>query len=651
MDMADALQAAGVTGATSVTTSTNETRDIAAERAAIDGAVAGKTIPSVLHETAERYPEATALKWRTPGGWQTLTWADYRAVVRDATLGLQQLGFGRGEFGLIMARNRPEHLIADLALVHAGGAAVSLYNTLAPEQIAYITNHCEATIAFLEDRTFLEKFLAIRDQLPRLRRIVLMEDDAGAGPMGGWVIGWQAFLALGHSAAEAAPAAFEASWRQVRPDDILALIYTSGTTGAPKGVTYTNRNILWTCESSCRLAGYELGERWISYLPLAHIAERFSSHWSGMYNVGITHLVPDPATLLPALLDVHPTAFVGVPRVWEKFQVGIRLGIAAEPDEQRRTMIQGAMAASRQLVDLEQSDQPVPPELRARVEALAPVLTAIRAKIGLDQCRFPYTSTAPTPADVLFFFASIGLPLVEVWGMSELTGPATANPLERIKLGTVGQTLPGVEAKLGPDGELMIRGGNVMPAYYKDPGRTADTFDDDGWLLTGDVATEDADGYYRIVDRKKELIITSGGKNISPANIEALLKHHPLIGQAIAVGDGRQFVTALLVLDGEVTPTWAKAHGIAATSLAELSTHPAVVEEVRMAVREANAHLAQVEQVKRITILPGEWTPESEELTPTLKLKRRVVLTKYAREIEGMYAEAAGIEISARPDA
>ncbi|MGH2514237.1 MAG: AMP-dependent synthetase/ligase [Ktedonobacterales bacterium] len=623
------------------------TRDIAAERAEIDASVAGMTIPSLFRDVATKHADEDALKWRTPDGWQTLTWAQYREQVRDATLGLLQLGFQPGDFGLIMAANRAEHLIADLAITHAAGAAVSIYNTLAPEQIAYIAGHCGGAVAFLENATYLDKFLSIRDQLPKLRHVVLMEGDAG--DTSGWVVSWQRLLENGRRVAGIYPGAFDVSWQRVRSDDTLALIYTSGTTGTPKGVTYTHYNILWTCESAGRVPpGNQPHERELSYLPLAHIAERYTTHWNAMYIAATNHLVPDTAQLLPSLVEVRPTVFVGVPRVWEKFQAGIQLGIAAEPDEQRRAMIQTVLAASRQKVELEARGEPVPPELTAQVDAMAPVLTAIRAKIGLDQCHLAYTSTAPTPTDVLIFFASIGLPLIEVWGMSELTGPATANRPEHYKLGTAGPTLPGVEAMLAEDGELLVRGGNLMPAYYNDPVRTAEAIDADGWLHTGDIAVVDDEGYYRIVDRKKELIITSSGKNISPANIEALLKRNPLVGQAIVVGDGHSYLTALIVLDPEVAPVWAKAHGIPAATLAELAAHPAVVDAVRSGVEQANTHLARIEQIKRFTILPAEWTAESEELTPTLKLKRRVVQRKYASDIDGMYAaESTGYEVSA----
>ncbi len=632
----------------SPTYTTGTPRDIAAERADIDRAVAGRTVPSLFRDVAQAHPDEVALNWQAGDGWQTLTWAEYRAIVRDATMGLRALGFAPGEFGLIMATNRPEHLIADLAITHAGGASVSLYNTLAPEQIAYIVGHCSGSVLFVQDRSYLERILAVREQIPTLRRVVLLDGDPGAE--WGWAMSWPEFLEVGRRAAMASPREFDEVWGATRPNDLLSLIYTSGTTGAPKGVTYTHYNVLWTCEASKRLAGYSDGLRWLSYLPLAHIAERFTTHWGGIYNVGSNYLVPDAAKLLPALLEVHPHVFVGVPRVWEKFKTGVEMGLAAETDEQRRGLAQAAMAAMRQQVELEQHDQPVPPELAARTQAMAPVLTAIRGKLGLDQCQFAYTSTAPTPLDVLLFFGSIGLPIIEVWGMSELTGPATSNRVDRVKLGTVGVTLLGVEAKLAEDGELLIRGGNVTPGYYRDPERSAELIDADGWVHTGDVGTVDDEGFYRIVDRKKELIITSSGKNISPSNIEALLKNHPLIGQAMAVGDHHSYVCALIVLDAEVAPVWARAHGIQASSIGELAANPAVVDEVRRGVEAANTHLSRIEQVKRFTILPTEWTADSEELTPTLKLKRRVVYARYGHEIEGMYAEPpTGYEVTERP--
>ena len=610
------------------------TRDTAAERADIDRAVEGKTICSVFAATAAEHAEAEALKWRDADGWRALTWREYRDEVERATLGLLEHGFGAGQFGLILARNVPRHVVADLAIVHARGASVSVYNTLAPAQIAYIANHCSAAVVFVENADFLPRIEAIRDQVPSLRTVVLLEGEAPG------CVSWDELLAAGAAARERDPGAFERAWRAVAPGDLANLIYTSGTTGPPKGVMYSHYNVVWTCESSQRMtSNVRAGMRFISYLPLAHIAERFSSHYYGsLYVGGVVHYVPDLQALPQALVEVRPQFFVGVPRLWEKFHAAVLAGISADPDAARREAITKAIEAGRQLVAYDQRGEAPPPPLEAARERIAPVQAALRAKLGLDQCEIAVTSTAPMPVEVLEFYAAIGLPLLEVWGMSELTGPATGTPQGAIRIGTVGIAYPGVEVKLGDDGEVLARGGNLMQGYYRDPEKTAEAIDADGWMHTGDVGRFDDDGNLRIIDRKKELIVTSYGKNISPANIESLLLQHPLIGFACVIGDRRPYVSALLVLDSQSAPAWAKAHGVEFSSPAELASHPEVLAEVGRVVDEVNEHLSRVEQVKRFRVLPAEWSAESEELTPTLKLKRRVVHEKYAGEIEEMYS-------------
>jgi long-chain acyl-CoA synthetase len=607
-------------------------RDARAEKEDIDRKVAGRTICDLFAEVAGRRGDEPAIRWGGPGQWQTLTWGQYRERARAATLALLKLGFGKGQFGVIMARNIPEHVIADWGIVHAGGAGVSLYNTLAPEQVQYITNHCEATVAFVEDESFLAKFQAVRDRLPHLRHIVMFKGKAPG------VISWDDLMASGEEEVGRDSQAFDRSWRAVKADDLIALIYTSGTTGPPKGVMYSHYNVLWTMEARDRVFQIPEGRSIISYLPLSHIAERFTSHWGTLTTGAITYYQPDLTQLLPTLLDVRPLAFVGVPRVWEKFAAAIQAGIAAEPDENKRNAVQGALAVGRQLAGYKQRGEQPPPELEAKRAAIAPVQKAIQAKLGLDQCSFPVSSTAPIPLEVLEFFAAIDLELMEVWGMSELTGPSTINPPDAVRLGTVGPPMPGQEMKLDDDGEILVRGGNVMVGYYKEPEKTAETIDADGWLRTGDVGAYDSEGYLRIIDRKKEIIITAGGKNMSPANMEGLLKHHPLIAQACVVGDRRPFVTALLVLDAETLPGWARSRGIEFSSVSDLARNPAVVAEVQKGVDYANEQVSRHEQVKKFKILPVEWTAESEELTPTLKMRRRVVNEKYAREIEEMYA-------------
>jgi len=607
--------------------------------AAIDSAIADKTVCTLFADTVALQPDADALRWQSDGKWQGLTWAAYRDRVRALTLGLRGLGFGRGQFGLILARNIPEHLIADLAIVHAGGAAISVYNTLAPEQVEYLANHSEASIAFVEDESFLQKLFAVRDHLIHLKHVVLMRGAPSAGA--GWVTGWEDLMTAGVQVAEREPDAFDACWRAVLPEDLAALIYTSGTTGPPKGVMYSHRNVTWTSKSGWTHLEVASPLRQVSYLPLAHIAERFASHWGSIYRGDLVYLCPEQAQLLPALHEARPTFFLGVPRVWEKFQAAITSGVAAEPDQARKEAIQGAIGAARKLVALRRAGQQPPPELLAGVERAQPVFAALRAKLGLDQCRLAITSTAPLALDVHEFFAAIGITLIEVWGMSELTGPGTAVPPRAPKMGTVGTALVGSEVALAPDGELIARGGNVMVGYYKAPEQTAEAIDAAGWLHSGDIATVDRDGYFTIVDRKKELIITAAGKNISPANLESLIKHHPLIGQAVVIGERRKFVSALIVLAPDVAQAWAHSKGIAAAT-AELTKHQEVVAAVRSALLEVNSHVSRVEQIKRFTILTTEWTPESEELTPTLKIKRRVVDHKYGAEIEAMYADAPG---------
>src|SRR6266446_6071601 len=610
--------------------------DVIAERSDIDRAVSGKTIPTIFADAERRWGDRPALRWKNNGDWETLTWRGYRERVAAMTLALRDLGFGPGQFGLIMARNVPEHMIADLGIVHAGGAAISVYNTLAPEQVEYVANHSEATVAFVEDEGFLEKFLAIRASTPKLRHLVLVRGSAPEG-----VTSWESFMARGRELLASEPRAFEESWRAVGPEDTVSLIYTSGTTGPPKGVVYSHNNIIWTLESVQRFWVIE-PQTLVSYLPLAHVAERFTSQWRGIALGHEVWLCPDPNQLLPFLVEARPTLFVGVPRVWEKLMAGLGAGIAAEPDEAKRQMVQGAVSAAISAYRLRHEGKPVPEELAAAVERAQPLFVLLRSKVGLDRCETAITSTAPCRPEVHEFWGALGMPLYEVWGMSELTGPATVVPMDDHQAPSIGRAMPGVEVRLGEDGELLVRGGNVMVGYYKEPAKTSEMIDAEGWVHSGDIAEPGPNGQFRIIDRKKELIITSAGKNISPANLEALAKSSPIIGQAVAVGDSRNFISVLVVLDPQVGPAWAKGRGVAAASMAELAEHPAVIDEVRRALTAANTHLARVEQFKRFTILPTEWSPESEELTPTMKLKRRVIYSKYGPEIEAMYASPPG---------
>jgi len=611
-------------------------RDVPAERADIDAAVAGQTVCSLFQQTAARRADLEALRWKSGEEWQGLSWAAYAARVRDFTNGLIALGLQPGQFVGILAANRPEHYIADLAALHAGGIPVSLYNTLAPEQIEYIVNHCEAALLVLENRAFFDRLRRIRDRIPRVRKVILIE-DASQSVGDPWVVSYDTVLAAGRDLGETEPGEFERRWRKVEPRDLATLIYTSGTTGPPKGVMVSHYNVVWTAESLTRIAPRHPGTRHISYLPLAHIAERMVGYYLHLKGASTCYLCPSPQQIGDYLRDVRPEIFFAVPRIWEKLHTGLTTAIATLPDTHQRRLAQGAIDACLEKVRLEQRQQPIPSELRERAERAQMVAAMLRQRAGLDAVEIAGVGAAPIAAEILEWFHAIGVPIREVYGQSEDCGPTSWNRAEHVKIGTVGPTVPGVEVRLADDGELQVRGGNVTQGYYKDASLTAETFDPEGWLSSGDVAVIDDDGFIRIVDRKKEIIITAGGKNIAPSNLENMLKHKPLVGQACVIGDRRRFVSALVVLDREGVLPWAKANGLPA-DLAKLAEEPAVLSEIQSYVDEINQHLNNVEKIKKFTVLPNDWTVDSGELTPTLKMKRKVVNQKYADVIERMYA-------------
>jgi long-chain acyl-CoA synthetase len=610
--------------------------DVLAERDEILRLIEGRTLCDVLERNATIHGSRPALSSKEGDDWHTLTWRDVREQVADVALGLAEIGVGRGDFVAIMASNRPEHVIADQAAVHAGATPSTFYATLAPEQIRYVADDCSAKAAILENRDVMKRWLEVRDSLSSLEHVVLLED---AGEFED-VLSWDDLLTKGRAARAETPGRFDEMWRQVDPSDYATLIYTSGTTGPPKGVPITHANILYACETLDRVTGLPDHITGVSYLPLAHIAERVVSMYLGGSKAAHGFFCPDPSQVVEYVQEARPSSFFGVPRVWEKVRAGITAKIEAEENDTKRRLAQRALRIATAVVRLEQRGKHPSLLLRAEHAALDRVVLAkIRGAIGLDRCEFASSSAAPLPIDVAEFFAALGLPLLEAWGMTELTGAATLNPPGRVKIGTVGPPLPGIEVTVAAeDGEVLVRGPIAVDGYFNLPDATAELIGGDGWLHTGDVGEIDENGYLRIVDRKKELIITAGGKNISPSNIEAHLKEHPLIGQALAFGDNKPYVTALIVLDHEVIPGWAEQQGLETTDIAALAEHPKVLEEIGQAVQRANERLSRAEQVKKFDILPAEWTPESEELTPTLKLRRRIIHDKYAERIESLYA-------------
>jgi long-chain acyl-CoA synthetase len=608
--------------------------DVLAHRAAIDRIVEGATICGAFAATAERDGDREALRWREASGWQSLSWREYRERVRNLTLGLDALGLLRtGSVAAILGRNSPSHVTADLAIAHLGATPVSLYNTLAREQLAFALDHCQAEVAFV-DADAVDRVQSCRAACPRLRAVVVLD---GGRAMNADAVGWEALHEAGRRQHEREPGRFDRMCASVRPGDAAMLSYTSGTSGTPRAVVHTHRSVLWTLEAINRMADIGVDDRLVSYLPLAHSAERWWSHWRGVLRGPATSFCPDADLLVQTLHDVRPTWFLGVPRVWEKLAAGIEARLDAEPPNRRRA-VREAIDVGRQVVRHGQHGTPVPPGLRVAHNAVGGVLAGILAGVGLDQCRVAITGSAPITTELIELFHALGLRLSEGWGMTEVL-VGTWNGTGRIKIGTIGTPLPGVEARLAADGELLVRGGNVMAGYLADPGANAEVLDAEGWVRSGDLAAVDDDGYYRIVGRKKDLIITAGGKNVSPALLENVLQTDPLVAHACLVGDRRPYLVALISLAPDVARAWAGKAGIATTDMEDLAVHPLVQAEVRHVVEAANRRVSRAEQVKLFTIVPEAWTVDGGELTPTLKLKRHVILARHASAIAGMYGD------------
>jgi long-chain acyl-CoA synthetase len=617
------------------------TAEILRERAEIERAAwgdAGATVAARLAVTAERWGGEPAYSDRDDGGpWQTITWGQTRQQALELAAGLIDLGLEAGDRVALMLPNRVEHVLADFAVMHAGGVPVTVYATLASDQIRYVAADCEATIAVLDGGSELARWQPVLAELPNLKKVIVR--DAAACPAGEPYLTWAGLFERGRDRLAAAPEIVADRVAGIDPDDPATVLYTSGTTGNPKGVIITHRSVLYEVATGDVTGFVEPRTRWVSYLPLAHIAERMFTIYLPVHYAWHVHFCHNATTdLLATLGAVKPTAFFGVPRVWEKIQAGIQALLAGEQDPARRAAVDEAMATGRKYVKSCEFGNSTPEDLAEEFRrADESVLQPVRSLLGLGEATIVVSAAAPLPPDVAEFFAGLGMKILDVYGMTETTGAFTTNLPDAFRLGTVGRPVPGIEVWIADDGEILTRGPLNTPGYLNLPERTAELIDADGWLHTGDIGSLDPDGFLSVVDRKKELIITSGGENISPAAIENLLVAHPLIGQALSFGDGRPYVVALLTLDGDVAPAWARAHGIEASSLAQLAEEPAVLEAVGQAVADANQHLARVQQVKKWRLLPVEWTAESEELTPTLKLKRRVVHAKYADAIDALY--------------
>lgn len=584
--------------------------------------------PATLCEAFQRNaaidPNAVAL--RTPGDTQTLTWRELATQVRKAAAGLAGLGVRRGDTVSLMMANRIEFYPFEIGAQHLGATSFSVYNTLPAEQLTYLFDNAGTKVAICEAQ-YVDR---IRASGAPIEHIVCID---GSPPGTLSVDGLYAAAPMDFD--------FESAWRAVQPDDVVTLIYTSGTTGNPKGVEMTHAQLLFEAGALNAVLPSQFGDRVTSYLPSAHIADRMM----GLYGLEVfgaqVTAVDDPRAIAAALPDARPTVWAAVPRVWEKLKAGIEFAIANEADEGTRQALQWAMSVAAKRAAALVAGEAMPDDLAAEwATADDLVLSKLRERLGFGDLRWAVSGAAPIPRETLAFFVGIGVPIAEVWGMSELSCVATVSHPREARLGSVGKLLPGLEGKIADDGEFLVRGPLVMKGYRKEPAKTAEAIDADGWLHTGDILEADAQGYLRVVDRKKELIINAAGKNMSPANIEnAILAACPMVGVMITIGDGRPYNTALMVFDADSVGPYAAQRGLPDASPAALAADPDVVAEIAAGVAAGNAKLSRVEQIKRFRILPTLGEPGGDEITLTMKLKRKPIMTKYAEEIEQLYVD------------
>ncbi|MDY7102392.1 MAG: AMP-dependent synthetase/ligase [Actinomycetota bacterium] len=603
--------------------------------------VEGSTVPRAFLRTLEAHGDAVALRHRRDDGtYEDQTFAELADRAARIAGGLGGLGVGPGDRVVLMMRNRVEFHAVDLAVVLCGATPISLYNSSSTAQIAHMVEDCGAKVAIVEDGELFERMAKAQGEVPRLGHVVVVDGDEGGGGegRGAGVNGVSDLAAL----AEAEPVDLAAAAELVSPDDLATVIYTSGTTGPSKGVMITHRNVVWTAES-LRIALTEgvpaidelAGMRLVSYLPMAHIAERMVSHYLQLV-VGF-NVTPCPALdqITSYTTAVKPEILFGVPRVFEKIYSGVHAVLAGDPE--RRQRFDEAVEAAIPIVDAMTWDRATDEQVETWQFLDAVAFTQVRELLGLDQTKAVISGAAPLAAELMSWFRAIGLPMSEIYGLSETSGPMTWAP-SKVRAGSVGPAIPGCEVVLADDGEICCRGGNVFPGYLNAPEKTDEVLDPDGLFHSGDIGEVDDDGYYRIVDRKKELIVTAGGKNLSPSNLEAALKLIPLVGQAIVVGDGRPFVAGLVVLDADAATGWAASQGIEYADLDELARHPDVVAEIERGVDEVMAPFSNAERVKKVHVLGEEWPVDSDLLTPTAKLKRRGIMSRFAAEIDQLYA-------------
>jgi long-chain acyl-CoA synthetase len=601
--------------------------------------ITGSTIVAVFRDAARARPDAPALRTRDEEGWRAITWREYEQAVAEVACGLRKLGLEPGDRAGILSGNRPEWHVADMGMLAAGTVSVPVYQTSSSSQVAHVLADSGSRVCFVEDGTQLSKILLRRHELPALERVVVMGPLEGADD--GFVITLGDLRDLGATALAEDPGRADELVGHVEPDDIATIVYTSGTTGPPKGAVITHANIMATLRSLITVVQLRPTDRFLSFLPLSHITERSVSHFGQVAAGGETWFARSIGTVPDDLRACRPTLFFAVPRVWEKFRDGVVEAAEGAPVPLRQLIGRYLDLVQERAAGGEEWGTPVQRTTFAALDSSIGRL--LRRRLGLDQSRLLASGAAPIHPDLLRWFAAAGLTIAEGYGQTEVSLCSTLNPPDAIRIGTVGRAIPGVEIRIADDGEILVRGGNVCAGYWQRPDATAELIDPDGWLHTGDLGALDPDGYLRVTGRKKDLIITAYGKNISPSSLETALRNEHLISQAVVVGDNRAYLTALIAVDLDAAAEWAahtgRSRALGATGLGSLAEDEAFRAEIEAAVNRVNAVHSHAEGIRKWRLLPRDLTMDAGELTPTLKVRRDVVVREFADLVAEMYAD------------
>jgi long-chain acyl-CoA synthetase len=594
------------------------------------------TIPHLFWSRVQEWSDRTAMREKDFGIWKNITWREYGEKAKFVGLGLVNLGLEKGDRVAIISENNPEWLYVDMGTMGVGGVTVGIYPTDSPQQVEYVVGHCGAKFFFAEDEEQLDKILEIRKNLPQLQKIFVMDMEGLRDFSDPMVMNFEELLDLGKILDHQEPTLFEKILHGSKPEDLAILIYTSGTTGPPKGAMISHRNVLEGMEGLWDLVPGYLNDELLTFLPLCHIAERGVSAFGALRSGYVCNFAESMDTVSQDIREVSPSVFFAVPRIWEKFYSGMILTMK-DSTRLEKLAYKWAINVGYKVSDyrLNRSEPPLYMKILFKLADWT-VLKNVKKAVGLDSVRYCLSGAAPISPDLLKFYHSLGIDMREVYGQTESTGGVTIHYPGDVKFGTIGKPVPRADIKIADDGEILVKGPSVFMGYYNDPEKTAETIVD-GWLYTGDVGRIDEDGHLIISDRKKDIIITSGGKNITPSEIENQLKFSPYINDAVVIGDGRKYLTSLIMIDDENVMEYAQENRIPFTTYASLTKEPEIIKLIHNEVEEVNKKFARVETIKKFSLIDIQLTEDDEEITPTMKLKRKFVNEKFKDVIEAMY--------------